>query len=171
MWSKLYCIVNWVLTQFVGVYILCFWNCNANINQTKYTYNKYYISCNWIFLQFSTLTSCLFYKNILHNDISMTMKQRLMRTYSVICWTKRNRKLAFFHQKKKNIKINYQDTLMVQGFSVEDDRYCIFDNILTPGRIESYCLIKYRCRWHCVLYTYLRDFVSRYIEYVTFRHF
>lgn len=25
-----------------------------------------------------------------------------MRTYSVVCWTKRDRKLAFFHRKKKH---------------------------------------------------------------------
>lgn len=116
-WSKHSLLLKYIVMREYQLYLI--YN-----TSTQY---KYSFSCNWIFLRFSTLISCHFTKNILHNDISMTMKRRLMRTYSVVCWTKRDRKIVFFHR-KKIIKINYQDTLD-QGFNREDGGYCIFDNV------------------------------------------
>lgn len=114
--------------------------------------------CNWIFLQFSTVIFDLFTKIIFYYDISMTKKMRLMRTYSVVCWTKRDRKVTFSIE--KNIKINYRDTTL-DGPRLLERRwwvlyvYIFFDNVLTPGHVVSYCLIKYRCRWHCYsIHTY-----------------
>lgn len=94
----------WKLFEKQGIIVMWMSTESGRYIDVWHKYTIYSFGCNWIFLQFSTLISDLFTKNIFYNDISMTKKMRLMRTYSV-CWTKRDRKLAFFHRKKLQNKL------------------------------------------------------------------